>query len=311
MSLISTDKYPFLKSFEEAIKDYGGIKFYDIIATNGQVLNDAKERIKKILEDSNVESFKKYRNSSLVFYTEMLILAIMNDRRIIEKVLKKEAENFSKEISEESEDQFKELLKRLKVPIEYKKIVYHNGNRKIELTYAINFVSYLTLIRSLSNSSLSLSQNILNKGYVYLDKKNVLGILKNIIYNRLYQSIKPISLSEIPETLKDLIIVKKGKTPPCIEGLIRKKDKNFEEIKILIVYKMNTNNDLNSIINFLKENGIQDAENSVKEIFRKREKYILYSCRQMKEKNLCVAECGVKNPLQLYFGTPDDTKKNL
>lgn len=311
MSLISTDKYPFLKSFEEAIKEHGGIKFYDIIANNGQVLNDAKERIKTILEDSSVESFKKYRYSSLVFYTELLILAIMNDRKIIEKALKKEAENFSKEISEESEDQFKELLKRLKVPIEYKKISYHNGNRKIELTYAINFISYLALSRSLKNSYLSLSQNILNKGYVYLDKNKVLEILKNVIYNKLYQNIKPISLSEIPETLKDLIIVKNGKTPPCIDGLIRKQNKNPEEIKILIIYKLNTNNDLNSIINFLKENGIQEAENYINEILRKKEKYILYSCKQMKEKNLCVSECGVKNPLQLYFGKLDNTKKNL
>ncbi len=311
MSLISTDKYPFLKSFEEAIKDFGGIKFYDIIATNGQVLNDAKERIKKILEDSSVESFKKYRYSSLVFYTELLILAIINDRRIIEKVLQREAENFSKEISEESEDQFKELLKRLKVPIEYKKISYHNGNRKIELTYAIYFISYLTLSRNLKSSSLSLSQNILNKGYVYLDKNRVLEILKNIIYNRLYQNIKPISLSEIPETLKDLIIVKNGKTPPCIDGLIRKQNKTSEEIKILIIYKLNINNDLSSITTFLKENGIQDAENFINDILRKREKYILYSCKQMKEKSLCVSECGVKNPLQLYFGKPDDTKKNL
>ncbi|AWR94818.1 hypothetical protein [Acidianus brierleyi] len=311
MSLISTDKYPFLKSFDEAIKDYGGIKFYDIIATNGQVLNDAKERIKKILEDSPVESFKRYRYSSLVFYTELLILAIMNDRRIIEKVLKREAENFSKEISEESEDQFKELLKRLKVPIEYKKISYHNGNRKIELSYAINFISYLTLIRNLTNSSLSLSQNILNKGYVYLDKNKVLEILKNTIYNKLYQNIKPISLSEIPETLKDLIIVKNGKTPPCIDGLIRKQNKTPEEIKILIVYKLDINTDLNSIITFLKENGVQEAENYINEILRKKEKYILYSCKQMKEKNLCISECGVKNPLQLYFGKLDDTKKNL
>jgi DNA primase large subunit len=311
MSLISVDKYPFLKPLEQVVRELHGVSFFELISSNGRVLNEAKERVKRILDGQEPPPFKDYRNPSLVFYTEMVILSTIGDKRVIDRVLQWEAEGFVKDMSKEREEVFRELVKLLKVPLEKKKVSYHVGKRKIELVYAVNLLSYLSLIRGVRDEELSLSQLVLSQGYVFLSKQKLLKLIKYVTLERLSQSVRPITLSEVPETLRDIIALRQGKTPPCIEGMMAKKEKSPEEVKVLAVYKVNVGTDLGSLVSFLKRFGVENAEEYAKELLSSRRKYVVYSCEKMKEKGLCVADCGVKNPLQLYFGKAEETNKNL
>lgn len=308
LAVIDYSKYPFMKRISEVVQK--GITIYDMLSNNSNSLKEAKERINKILKDEEVFSYKNYSYPYLVFYSELLILSILGDKKIIEKVLRTEAKLFSKEIVKDPDDIFDAILDFLKIKVEKKEISYHKAKgRKITLGYRVHFIEYLRLIRNLRfNSSFSLSSQILHEGYVYIDKNTLIKLIEQQIYEILIDMIKPISLSEIPDSIRDMIFLKRKTTPPCIQALLQKENKNIEEIKILTIYLINIGMNPESITSILKNNGVGNPQDFVNKLVGNRKvKYIVYSCEMMKKMNLCVAECGVKNPLQLYFGKLDIT----
>lgn len=309
MAVIDYNKYPFMKRPEEIAEK--GITIYDMLSNDSISLKEAKDRINRILKDDNVPQFKSYRYPYLVFYSELLVLSILGDKKIVEKVLRKEAELFGNEILKEPEEVLKEILAFLKIKVEKQEISYHTiKGRKISLPYRIYFLDYLRIISNMKNKNeLSLSSRILHNGYVYLDNNVLEKMVKERLYEVLTNMIKPISLSEIPESIKDLIFLRRKITPPCIKVLIEKSEKNQEEIKILTTYLIDIGMNRDSIIKLLKDNGIPNPEDFVNKLKGgKKVRYIIYSCEIMRKNNLCVSDCGVKNPLQLYFGKFDTTK---
>jgi len=172
--------------------------------------------------------------------------------------------------------------------------------RIVQKEFCVNFIDYLKYTKGL-REDWKLSKQVLYKGYVYLDKNQLTDLIAENIKNKIVEMIRPLNLKEIPEKLKSLI-EKKGVVPPCIENILGKEKLSEEEIRTLITFYINVGKGLGSIIAIMKKWNVTNIEDLYKKYRGDMEtRYIVYSCARMKQLGLCVSNCNVKNPLQLYF----------
>lgn len=301
--VLDVKKYPFIKSLEEELKKYGGgITLTDLLLSNSIYLELAKDRIQKVRSNEELPSYTIYSEPVLVFYTTLLTLAVINNSEFNKKYSYFESKQFRKILQNENDDNLLEILKFLNIKVnrcnEIK--IYVEKKRLIHKEYCINFIDYLKYSKNMGENW-RLSKQILVKGNVYLDKNQLIELAAESIRLKILNMIKPLNIKEVPEKLKNLI--EKGKTiPPCIQNILSKDNLNEEEIKVLVVFYINIGKNLNNISNILKKwnvPNIVDLYNKYKG--DKDTKYIVYSCERMKKLNMCVSNCNVINPLQLYF----------
>lgn len=307
--VIDFTTYPFMKNVNEELKKYaGGVKLQDLLVSQGNILNSAIERIKSVVLNKEKESFKKYgSNSVFVFYTIILILSASNDRSIIKKYINNESKIFYETISKEHEENLVEIAKGLGVNVLIKDVKYHERQNKrlteTRTSYCIKFTDYLQIHRE-DDEYLILSKQILKDGYVCLTREKLLLLMKYIFKNKLNTMIKPLTLSQIPDKLKEILGLSFSKrTPPCMENIKTKLDSNQQlsdnEIIAYATYLRDIGYSLDSIKAFLAKVNFTNTE-SLLELLKKK-RVIEFSCEVMKKLNLCVNDCGVKNPLQLYY----------
>ncbi|MEM0122848.1 MAG: DNA primase regulatory subunit PriL, partial [Saccharolobus sp.] len=78
--VLDVKKYPFIKSVEAELQKYGGgVTLMDILMTNNNILDLAKNRIQKVLNDEELPNYLTYTEPVLVFYTVLLLLSIINN----------------------------------------------------------------------------------------------------------------------------------------------------------------------------------------------------------------------------------------
>ncbi|MCY0858972.1 MAG: hypothetical protein OWQ54_00930 [Sulfolobaceae archaeon] len=310
--VIDFNAYPFLKDINSVLeKEYaGGVTLQDLIMNDNTILNLSIERIKSVVMGKEQEGFKKYGNNSVfVFYTIVLILSALNDRSITKRYINSEARIFYNTVSKEQDENLIDIAKGLGLKVSYNKnIVYHekrskNRTAEVRTNFCLNFVEYLQINRE-ENEELLLSKQILKDGYTCLTREKFLLLLQYSFKNRLNLLIKPISLSQIPGKIKELLgLVSSRRTPPCIENIEAKyragQQLNDNEIITYAIYMRDIGYSIDSIKAFLSKTNFSKAEELVQQIKKKR--VIVYSCEKMKELNLCVNDCGVKNPLRLYY----------
>lgn len=301
--LLDLRKYPFLKPLSEELKKYaGGVTLNDLLSEGSYYLEQAKTRVEKILKDEEVESYEKIKDPVLVFYTTMYLITALNSELLKNKFLEKESKIITKNLSLENEETLLEISKLLGLRINQDKIELKiEENRKTLpkiFNYSVNFIDYLRYTKSLrrDNEKFSLATHILKDGKVYISKEEVVEILVHYIRDRLDEMMNITDIA-IPEQIKKLADELRGrKTPPCIVELIRKESLNAEELSIIATYFLDIGEE-NTAKSIIKdENVINKFKGD------KKTKYIIYSCKRMKELRLCVNSCNVQNPLQLYYG---------
>ncbi|AHC51760.1 DNA primase large subunit [Sulfolobus acidocaldarius SUSAZ] len=291
-------KYPFLKDIGEELKKFGGgVTLKDILES--KYLEVAKERLEKIIKDEKVESFSNVRNSVLVFYSLILIVALLNNRSITENIAEKESKLIEGDLIKENPDNILEIGKLLGVNVSKDELKFSikdkSKERNIILPFSIPLTDYLFHIREIKriNENFKLNKRIVTNGKVYINKADLTRLLREKIRLKIIDLISSIKLPTIPDNLKKIADELRGrKTPPCIVELRKKKELTDEEKRILVVYSVNVNEVTDEL----------DKELVAKFRGNRRERYIVYSCEIMKKLNLCIAECGVKNPLELYYG---------
>ncbi|QKQ99507.1 DNA primase regulatory subunit PriL [Metallosphaera tengchongensis] len=306
MALVDSSKYPFLRPIEEVLRKEGAPDLFTLLSTEGKAIREAKGRIVNILKGGEVRRYSEYMSPQLVFYSLILILGVLNDNRITERVLRTESRYFRREMEKESDDVLQEIAKWSGYTLKISPLRFHMGKKPLTAKYSIHFLEYLRVAKGHHEDSLSLSSNILHKGYVHLNKARLLLLMELALYKKLRDLVKPIPLDKIPESLIDIISIRGGKTPPCVKALMEKRDRNKEEALVLATYMANTGASLDSISLVLEKGGVENLDSALKGIFK--EKMVIYSCEKMKELNLCVANCGTKSPLQFYFGNVDITR---
>jgi len=307
LAVIDYYKYPFLKGLDEEVAKYGkGITLNDLIGgENNQNVLNAKKRIISVIKSEPLEPYSRLRDSVIVFYTTIILIAILNNKILTEKYVDAETKVFLNELKNENEENLVEIAKQLGVKVELKpiEVVKREESKKgikekqIRLPFAINFIEYLKQTRRARKEyeELKLNMQFLKEGNVYLNKDKLLLLLESRVKDRLEVLIGSIKLNEVPESLKKLADDLRGrKTPPCILELQKRKELSEEEQKILITYYLNVGYDVDTQI--FKEELVRKLKGD------KRTRYIVYSCKRIRELGYCVSDCGVTNPLQLYYG---------
>ncbi|WP_168065366.1 DNA primase regulatory subunit PriL [Sulfolobus sp. S-194] len=303
MLILDFRKYPFLKPLEDELNKYaGGVSLNDLLVSGSYYLDQAKERIDKILKDKELESYDKIKDSVLVFYTTLYLVAALDNDILKKKFLDKESQMIEKNLLNESEETVVEIAKYLGLNINYDNIeIKYKKNKKIlslSLKYSLNFIDFLKYTRELRkiDNKFSLASHILKDGKVYMTKEEIVKILVFQIRDKLMKMVN-VSDVVIPEQIRKLADELKGrKTPPCILELKRKKELNNTELEVLITYYIDIGDEKSAIDLTKDENVIKKFKGD------KKTKYIIYSCKKMKELGLCVASCNTLNPLQFYYG---------
>ncbi|AOL15895.1 DNA primase [Sulfolobus sp. A20] len=302
--VIDVKKYPFVKNINDELKKYGGgVNLIDLLVSNTSLIDLAKKRIESVKANEQLEHYTKYTEPVLVFYTTLIILAVINSSRLNAKYAYLESQQFKKLLTKEDESALLELSSNLNIKVNRcNPIKLRISERKIteEREYCINFIEFLKLIKG-TNDQWKLSKQILYRGNVYLNREQLIQLIAETIRRKILQLIRPLNLKEIPEKLRDLIN-KEGRIPPCIEAILNKDKISEEEVRILVTFYIDIGKSLGSINAVLKKWSITSINDLYKRYLgNKKTKYIIYSCYRMKELNLCVSECNVRNPLQLYY----------
>jgi len=302
-------KYPILKPLEDELKKYaGGVTLDYILSTDNSYKEEAKKRVNKILKDQELEPYDKIKDSILVFYTTLYLVAALDNELLKKKFIEKETELIEKNLLNEKEETLLEIARYLsnRFP-DILKINFYSENllikykekRKIltvPLKFSMNFIDYLKATKEIrkENESFSLSTKILKEGKVFLTKLEVTKIIAYKIKDLLYEALN-IKYESIPDEVKKMAEELNGRrTPPCILNLIKKKELNAIETSVLVTYFIDIGD---------YKNAERFSEDLAKKYYGdKKTKYIVYSCNRMKELGLCVDSCGTSNPLQLYYG---------
>jgi len=310
--VIDYRKYPILKPLEEELKKYaGGVTLDYILSTDNYYKEEAKKRVNKILRDEELETYDKVKDSILVFYATLYLVAALDNELLKKKFVEKEAELIEKSLLDEKEEVLLEIARYLNnlsdrfpelsmLKINQENLSIKRKENKKTLTvpfkFSMHFVDYLKVTKELrkENEDFSLSTKILKGGKVFLTKEEVSKIIAYKIKDLLYELVN-IKYESIPEEVRKMAEELKGrKTPPCIQVLLRKKELNEIETSVLVTY-------------FIDIGDYKNAERFSEDLAKKyrgdkKTKYIVYSCNIMKELGLCIDSCGTSNPLQHYYG---------
>jgi len=221
-------------------------------------------------------------------------------------------------------------------------IAVYRGERIRECyPYRMPIPSYLKGIETLrTQKRWMLVNRIVNKGYVYLSKRDLVRVLSEFVKRRVLNLASEYStyLSEVPENLikedterlRELVkdvrgfteerlsseaIVKAGIReeffPPCItnimNSLLKGEHLSHAQRFALATFLLNAGADVEYVLDIFRH-----APDFNEKIARyqiehlaglrgSRKRYSVYSCDKMKSLGMCVAECGVRTPLQYYF----------
>ncbi|NPA22623.1 MAG: hypothetical protein GXN92_03560 [Candidatus Micrarchaeota archaeon] len=148
------------------------------------------------------------------------------------------------------------------------------------------------------------------KGWVRIDRdKDGLEVLKK----QITQKIASIPREEINKRFKDwrtqaeVRLLKVSSHPPCIEALLKKakegKNMGHYERLALALYLVNIRLPEDDIVEIFKSlPNFKEKTTRYHIQYVKEKGYSMFSCDKMKELKLCVAECGIKHPMEWHYG---------
>lgn len=205
------------------------------------------------------------------------------------------------------------------------------------LQFRVPVTTYLTGISKLTTEpKWKLVNQYVKRGYVYLGKKEVSRLLQEFIKYRLLSSVPDLSNVKLEGKINDVISklreelpiqtsdvdksyepsskvpgqVVEDAYPPCIKNIIEALRRNeslaHHQRFALAVYLINIGVDVEQVVDFFRhapdfnEKMTRYQVEHLAGLRGSKKKYSMYSCDKMKSLGMCVAECGVKNPLTYY-----------
>ncbi|BCU67424.1 hypothetical protein HS7_08610 [Sulfolobales archaeon HS-7] len=288
--VIDLAKFPFLKRLDEYLdsKGYVGVPINTVL-TDEKYLSQAIDRLKRFFTENSLKSYSDYTDPVIVFYTIIAILPYIENKLFAERYLKAEEEMFTKLLSDIEEEELAEIIRFLRLDFEYKNDRFY-----------INFIKFLKMPRP---EGMNLSN--MTKGEVVLSKNEVAKIIAHNVVEFMKRGFEPRLDLPLPikiELNKQLSEVRN--VPPCIESLINKSKNSMLsqlELEVLLSYYYSIGNSPS----YVKEAHRNQDRKLINMFYRKilssKNKFIMYNCSFIKQNGLCVFDCNVRNPLQIYF----------
>jgi len=323
-------KYPFLPEAIERIRELG-ITLNDLVSPLLQeVVRRAEEYVRAaihardlppIAEDCDVEI--------LTFMSTLVLLRLIYDKILIRRFAVAFSKRFGAILSNEETDKVIYILSKLGIKVR----VLNDGVHGYNLS--VNFIDYVENIPE-SRGAWKLVHRLVNAGWVLVNKLEAVRLGEEALKKALERRVESLRLEDasIPDGLFTLaeslskewsLKLKELKEswapvsapdrerrfPPCIVSIIEnlKAGKNIPHSArfALASFLLNIGMSVDEVLEVFRsapDFNEKIARYQVEHIAGLRgsgKKYTTYKCDNMRALGLCVADCGVRHPLQYYW----------
>lgn len=347
-TIIDLTRYPFLASIEYALSiKYPGLQIEDVLANNASYpYRRALELLKTIIKKGFVPEPRGTAEDEVLAYNSLVIGAkIIGDRRLLARIANAYSKYAYEKLAKESLANLVSIARALGINADLAqsapRIPYRVRNNKPFFTpYPIRVPlrDYLRIVskRLAHDPKYMLVNQVVDQGYVYLDKNVFTRILEEAIYNKIISDGQEllINTDKIREFISEYkkILEESGwfkhveeyasdtntggympeALPPCMKILIDKlkagENLSHHERFTVAAFLVNIGLDVDTILEFFKNTpdfNEKIARYQIEHIAGlrgSRKKYLPYNCDTMRSLGICpISEsCNVKNPLVLY-----------
>jgi len=309
----------------------------------------------------NVEEIKTYKADELnvYLYTILKILLYINNSvPIANRVANLYAKHtYNKMIREDNDYNLYSICKDLKLNIQYYDkavpfglIIEKDRKQVLQTHFSIHYIDYLKLASNLRDDHRKLVHNVLNLGFVLIDKKDLTRLLQEIVRKKLliqeekdisslddfkYKLLEIKEIRELNERILDVWELKKDEFgepyvfkyskgenveesfPPCIVDILKKVDEgqNLTHIErlFLVFFLHALEIPIDEIVNFFAKLPDFDRKKTEYQVkFAKKKGYLPHSCSTLKSYSLCRAE-QYKDELCLegYYSKKLESQKKI
>ena len=228
-------KYPFLKETAEYIKPLN-LQIDDLASMGTELVKRAEERVNQALIDRRITRNLKRIDIEIPSFPLALLIVIATENSFIKKrYALAEAKQASGDLVLEPKE------KILKVAQDFGwRIQFTKENADSPLEFSVSFTDYLRNSAHLHDKKWKLTNSILSRGSVYLNKKDTIRLLEEEIRRRVEKRLDvklqkcPLELGLIAEQVKKLAsevigameteelpkVVVQSAYPPCVMGLL-------------------------------------------------------------------------------------------
>ncbi len=357
-------RYPWLPSKNDYYSDIASreptafIKDVLIKYSNGELEARTFDIFKSAFQ--NLEEIRDYRDDELNVYLYTILkilLYVLNNKLIANRIANIYSKHSFKLLENESDYNIYEICKDLDInfqyyqkPIEYKLIIDKNFTSSKKAHFSLYFIDYLKLASGLRDDERKLLHNALEKGQVFLRKKELSRLLQELVRKKLIieentdvASIeafkkKLLKIKEIEDLYENILNeweLKKedfeysfelqtyqGKElkesfPPCVKEIFRKIDEGQNVIHIerlfLVFYLHALQFSIDDIVNlFTKLPDFDRKQTEYQVEFAKKKGYSPHSCSTLKSLGLCKAkEYHDKLCLEGYHSKKYDEQRKI
>lgn len=315
-------RYPFLNKARDYISAFN-VNIDDLHKPeNSEILHEALREIYEVINGisrkNNVDDHVKL----MAFPTVLAILSYVGSKLLINKYAVKKAKEIERALRHESNemlcyianDGFNWTIK----PIE-------------KATFAISFKDYLTASTMFSDQPWKLINQILINGLVYLPKSKLIRLISAEVQRRIMRI--ELKGKEPPESIRDAILKLRSKIkgtyfeqhdylefskptdissfPPCIlsiyNDLTSGKPVSHAARFILTTFLMSIGLSVDEVVNIFQRVSDYDPVKTRYQVEHiaglrgGRTKYTTPKCETIKTLGLCLNNCDVKHPLNMYI----------
>ncbi len=320
-------KYPFLEEAGTYIRE----SHFDLDDFNrSEFLHIIERAIKRIefalIQGKVFNDLEKYDIELFTFLVSLIIMKYIDEDWAIKRFSLFEARRVEKFLITDllkEKDQIKKNLIISRIFRELFQLDVESDPKKTKL-FKMNISDYLQRATQFNEEEWKLINRAVDNGYVYLDGDETVRLIRSEIYKLMYNKIKNMNITKIPEQIKTHAILIKNKLtppiqyqrhitefPPCIKKALEllNKSENLPHSArfMLATYMLSSGKSVDEVV-LLFQNAPDFNEKitryQVEHLAGKKgsqTKYSVPACSKLVNENLCYAtiDCrGITNPIQ-------------
>ncbi len=319
-------KYPFLEEAGDYFKERN-MSLEDISQPDyNDVIETAKKRILQAIRNREVSSDIATPEIELLsFPISLMLVKATNLDHLISRYSFAEAVRVEKFLKDERDELVVQIFKNiLKIDV----IPVTSNNSFPIFNYKIQIIDYLKRSIRFHELEWKLVNRVVNQGYVYLKKNELIRLIRQEIENMIKERLKVLPIPQLPQNLKktvqdisdlsppppnqsDRIKITPDHYPPCVKNALTmlKKGENLPHYGrfLLTTYLVNIGNSIDDILMLYSKSPDYNERITKYQIEHisglrgGRVKYSSPSCRTLVTHNFCfkIKTCDdIKNPLQ-------------
>ncbi len=328
--MLTYSKYPFVVNYREYLsRVYGYQVTLSDLEGDNKVVELARRRLKDAIEKGEVEVFNAPAEDEVAsFYLSLAAAAAAGSRRLLEIYAEAESKRALRLLRDEDDSGILELGKAmgLSVTRDIIKIPWIQArNGKVTyrlLSYSVSVSNYLRVVSPPPEPKWSLVNSMVRGGRVYMDSETLREFLALAVKRLIIGSAdKLVKEDEPPRFLAEealrLLNAKESKVmdskgfssdlfPPCIRQLQERLDKlSDEELYVYLSFLASIGLPPGTMaleLSRARAVRLDVAERSIRALITAGlgTTYKPYSCKVMKDKGLCPAQCGLPHPILVY-----------